>query len=148
MIWTSWPVSIAIGLLVAGGLLLVGGRYRWPHVKPLALVVGIAAVLLAHYTVPWVSRARTVAKIERTEKDVTTLGAEMKAAAEKNAQLKERLRNYQATERKLSAEIDALKARDREHVRRRAELDQVVIPMPVPVASREQAMEVFLRYAR
>ena len=141
-------MSIAIGLLVAGGLLLVGGRYRWPHVKPLALVVGIAAVLLAHYTVPWVSRARTVAKIERTEADVTALSVALKAAAEENARLQERLKGYQATERKLRAEIDTLRARDREHVRRRAELDQVVIPTPAPVESRDAAVAVFRRYAR
>jgi septal ring factor EnvC (AmiA/AmiB activator) len=151
----SWPAAFILGLVVAGGVWALT-RWMWP--KPsafMAIAAGIAAVLLVHYVGPTVSRWRTIQQIERTQEHVATARTELQAArqeaqaARQEAQkLRERLAIYADKEKAFRARIAALEGKDREHARRRKELDQVVIPAAAPVGSREQAMDVFRRYTR
>lgn len=155
MIWlSSWLGASLMGLAVAAGVWWLTQRLWWgPGMAPrpsafLATVSGVGVVLLLHYAVPQAARWLTVQKIVKTQEQVTAARAELETARQEAQALRQRLAAYAAKEKAYRARISALEALDREHVRRRQELDQVVIPPAIPVESRDQAMAVFRRYTR
>ena len=137
---TSWPVALLLGALVAVAL------FWWQRSAPIAALAGLAVAGALVYAVPQLSRSRTIAAIERAEQDVRAVRAELEAAKGEAGRLRARVEEYAKTKRALLGKIATLEARDREHVRRRAELDQVVIPPLMSVHGPDETLAGLQRY--
>jgi hypothetical protein len=148
----SWPIVAALAILLAGAVYVLATEYRWGHPGLLGFAVFAFILLLKPVSVPILNRLATH-RVTQADKAVTGALPEIDAARkalEKSVRDNEALKRdnaaFRAQDVKRRARIAELEARDAEHVRRRAELDSFQPVVPVPIESRERAMEVLRRY--